>query len=81
MTTTIVIKYVTVRPCTKCERPLKGRRLYVRTQIARRGGRPLSFGVGVFCSVRCLLAFAEQKAKDGHATVRGWTFGGGLHGL
>jgi len=71
-----VVRYVTCRPCSVCERPLKGNRLIVRTQIVKgQRGRGLSFGVGVFCSVRCLLRFANQKERDGCASIRGWTFG------
>lgn len=70
-----VIKYVQCRPCTTCEKPLTGSRLYVRTSTVKKGRRPLSFGVGVFCSVRCLMAFARKKKKAKMATIRGWTFG------
>jgi hypothetical protein len=79
MKTVVIVKHVicqTAAPtCTSCDRVLGDRRLYVRSSIARKGGRPLGFGVGRFCSVRCLMRFATHRQKDNLATIRGWTFG------
>jgi hypothetical protein len=71
MTTTVIIKYITCRPCDECEKPLKGDRLDVRCRTKKR----LSFGIGMFCSVKCLMVFAKRKEHTKQATIRGWTFG------
>ena len=70
MTTTIIVKYVTCRPCTECEKPLKGAKLDVRCRTVKR----LSFGIGSFCSVKCLMKFAKRKEIAKQATIRGWAF-------
>ena len=65
------VRYVTCRPCSECERALKGERIRVAVTTVKR----LSFGVGTFCSVRCVMKFAERKRRAKQDSVRGWAFG------
>ena len=74
-TTVIVVKHSQIRCCTTCDKPMKRNRLQVRSSVVSAGGRPLTFAVGVFCSVSCLMRFAAGKKKANQATIRGWTFG------
>lgn len=75
-TTVIVVKHSQIRCCTTCDKPMNRNRLQVRSSIVSRSGdRPLTFAVGVFCSIRCLMRFASERKGAKQATIRGWTFG------
>ena len=69
--TVVIVKHVTARPCTHCEKPLRRRRVHVRVQTEK----GLSFGVGSFCSVACLMRFARARRRERKDSIRGWAFG------
>ena len=70
----IVLKQTGVRCCSQCDEPMHGNRLQVRASTVHAHHRPLSFHVGVFCSVRCLQGFARRKKERRRDSIRGWVF-------
>jgi predicted nucleic acid-binding Zn ribbon protein len=75
-TTVVIVRQGRGPTCTVCEKALKRDCLYVRTAVSSKvGRRPLQFSVGRFCTVRCLMMFAEEKKRKRLGTIYGWTFG------